>query len=196
MSLAQARFRRRRPLRPAVGPVVPVGEVIPLSDDLKDRLTLGGLVPEAIADAIVNAYYEMKDGTKVYLFTTEKLYEVQEVIGIYDKFREDYSNEADAEFIKYIETLKLTQEKKSRKDLFLDIHDLVFETPYLAEFRRQENVKLALASRRRRPARGISCRRGGCSSNEVYLEEKFTRSGDESGVITYVCAKCDHQWKK
>lgn len=195
MAFQQARGRRRPRPRPPIEPISLIGEVLPLPSELIDRLTLGGLVPRVVADAIVNAHYELEDGTKIFLFTKEKLYEVQEVIGVYDKFKEDVGNEADSKFLMYINQLQLVQGKKSRKGLFLDLHDSIYEAPFLAEYRRQESIKLALASRRRRPARGIgAC--GKCKSDEIYLEERFTRSGDEGGIITYVCGRCDNAWSK
>ncbi len=39
----------------------------------------------------------------------------------------------------------------------------------------------------------VKCVRSTCSSNEIFTES-FDAIGDESGIVTYVCAKCGYRW--
>lgn len=107
------------------------------------------------------------------------------------KIRSD--EEALAQFAAHISELAVGRVLKIRKNMLVD-DDSVFESPALADYRREEILKDTLLNRKRIPIQG-KCRRGGCKSTEIYQEEKFIRSGDEGGVWFNTCAKCEHEWK-
>ena len=92
------------------------------------------------------------------------------------------------------ETLGHLAMYKGIKYYYHNYDDLVFESPYLAEIRRQELLKNQLLGRKRRPIKGIKCPR--CKSDEGFLEEAQTRSGDEGSSFEHVCSTCDHRWWK
>lgn len=96
-------------------------------------------------------------------------------------------------FRQYLGQIALSKELKTKKDLLIH-DDSVFEAPALEAARAEEIMKVNLMNRKRIPVKG-ECRRGGCKSNEIYLEEFFTRAGDEGGVWHHTCAKCGHIWK-
>lgn len=145
--------------------------------------------------------------------------EIQEVIRVYDLMkgaytgtgtendpvRQPYSSlasdqtkirsdeDALSQFAAHISDLVVSKVAKIRKQTLVD-DDSVFESPALADYRREEMLKDTLLNRKRIPIQG-KCRRGGCKSTEIYQEERFIRAGDEGGVWFNTCAKCEHEWK-
>jgi len=202
--------KRRKDRRKKVNKI-PGSEFIAVSGKapLIDRLvkTLG--IPEDIGEVITTASYNY-NGNIIFLFRDDTNFqgfdkepefhqlanktEIQEIVGVWDYMVEEHGKEnAGGNFITYIERLILNQKKKATTDQLVN-DDIVFESPYLAEIRRQEQLKTQLLGRKRRPIKGIKCPK--CKSNEGWLEEAQTRSGDEGSSFEYICATCDHRWWK
>jgi|SRR5579885_3443385 len=99
---------------------------------------------------------------------------------------------ARAKFEHYIKTLVKKKETKVKKNLLIR-DDSVFETPLLENLRQEERIKINLSTRKKKPVKGILC--GRCKNDEVHVEERIIRAGDEGGVMFYKCDTCDHEWR-
>jgi len=142
--------------------------------------------------------------------------EIQEVVRIWDLFKGAYvatgtiedpvptpytsvpanlvtnsDDDAFVQFAAHIEAIMLSKTRKARKNLLVK-DDSVFDSPFLAEYRKEETIKNALLNRKRKPIPG-RCPR--CPSTEIFQEEKFLRAGDEGGVFISKCARCEYEWK-
>lgn len=197
--------KQRRQRTGIVPPKISSKQEIVQKTILLDRLKI--LVPNDIAEAIVNAKYTTSDGTEIKIFDvtdirkdiepiTSNRVDLTEILGTYqfyiDKYGEEEGNE---EFLTHIRKIEIAQQKKSEKDILVP-HDTVFDSPYLEDFKRQEILKTKLEGRRRIPVKGIVCVKGGCPSKSSYQEKLFVRSGDEPPVEFLECSLCGHKWSR
>lgn len=165
-----------------------------LSEDVFQRLTI--IAPIQVVDLIKNTTYADKAGLMVNIFPYHAISEIAEAVKIYIEYEEKESKEnALILFSQYMSKLSGMMSKHEREGTLIEEVTL-YESPFLESAKRQENLKIALAQRRRVPVSGIKCHRPGCTSNKAYLEELFTRSGDEGGVIFYECELCGNTTKK
>lgn len=84
----------------------------------------------------------------------------------------------------------LAETMKIRQTLIIK-DETIFDSPALAEIRRQELIKISLITRKRKPIPG-KCPK--CGYGLIYMDEKFIRSGDEGGVIFRQCYACEYEW--
>ena len=200
-----AKRGKRIPRGPTQSPIREI-RVMAAPTKLVDRLKIIPKLPHNVIDLLLTSNYTLNNGTHVFLFggfnnisgkTVPEFntIEIQEAIGVYFTYLEQHNDEklAKGDFFSYINGLIFSQKRKAERDL-LTHHDIVFETPSLVEYRRQEIIKERISHRKKRPVKG-KCGRSTCSSNEIYMEELFgIRSGDEGGVTILVCAKCGYKW--
>lgn len=175
---------------------------------LLDRLNI--ILPKEVAHIIFTAHYEY-DGNKIKLFrdnTNFKTFyeapkfhqmanttEIEEIVEVWYYYEERYKTVGEAinHFKNHVDKLIISQRLKDERDERI-YDDIVFESPYLDDMRKQELLKIELLGRKRKPIKGIKCPR--CPSDEGWLEEAQTRSRDEGASIYYICTTCEHRWKK